>query len=147
MISKTFVQFQTSSLFPKFLKKVYVFRMHSNFLYSLYQPAYGAFHLTETMLFSQFVMTSTSRWIRLRSIQSSRLIRCFWYLSCLVFKIDPVLTVFFLVGSSLISHVPLSSTLHKFFYLCILHSFLWSLPCMLHVHMGSCHSISTKPSL
>ena len=42
-------------------------------------------------------------------------------------------TVFFPVGSFLISHVSLSVTLHKLFYLCILHSFLWSLPCMLHM--------------
>ena len=54
MISTTFVQFQTSTSFPKFLKKSYASRIQShlssNSLSSSFQSAYRIFHSTETTL-------------------------------------------------------------------------------------------------
>ena len=116
MISTTFVQFQTSSSFPKFSKKLLLpaFNLtclltHCLLLFSLLT---GSFILLE-LLFSKFIMTSSLRWIVVRSLHSFFLtyllpsILSIIPSFLLVFKIGSVLMVCLLIGSHLISHFAL----------------------------------------
>ena len=97
----TFVQFQTSTLSPKFSKK-------------LLPPAFNlTCLLTHCLLFLKFTMTSSLRWIVVRSLYSffstyllpSILLIIPSFL--LVFKIGSVLMVCLLIGSPLIFHFAL----------------------------------------
>ena len=118
MISTTFVQFQTSSSFPKFSKKSLLpaFNLtclltHCLLLFSLLT---GSFILLK-LLFLKSTMTSSLRWIVVRSLHSFfstyllplilSIIRSI--LLILVFKIGSVLMVSLLIGSHLISHFAL----------------------------------------
>ena len=116
MISTTFVQFQTSSSFPKFSKKSLLpaFNLtclltHCLLLFSLLT---GSFILLK-LLFLKSTMTSSLRWIVVRSLHSffSRyllpLILSIIPSFLLVFKIGSVLMVCLLIGSHLISHFAL----------------------------------------
>ena len=115
MISTTFVQFQTSTSFPKFSKKLLppAFNLsclltHCLFLFSLLT---GSFILLK-LLFLKFTMTSSLRWIVVRSLHSffsTYLLPLILSIlpSLLVFKIGSVLMVFLLIGSHLISHLAL----------------------------------------
>ena len=119
MISTTFVQFQTSSSFPKLSKKLLLpaFNLtclitHCLLLFSLLT---GSFTLLK-LLFSKFTMTSSLRWIVVRSLHSFfstyllpsilSIISSF----LLVFKIGSVLMVCLLIGSHLISHFALGQS-------------------------------------
>ena len=116
MISTTFVQFRTSTSFPKFSKKLLppAFNLtciltHCLLLFSLLT---GSFILLK-LLFLKFTMTSSLRWIMVRSLRSFfstyllpsilSIIPSF----LLIFKISSVLMVCLLIGSHLISHFAL----------------------------------------
>ena len=116
MISTTFVQFQTSSSFPKFSKKSLLpaFNLtclltHCLLLFSLLT---GSFILLK-LLFLKSTMTSSLRWIVVRSLHSFfstyllPLILSIIPSFLLVFKIGSVLMVCLLIGSHLISHFAL----------------------------------------
>ena len=116
MISTTSVQFQTSSSFPKFSKKSLLpaFNLtclltHCLLLFSLLT---GSFILLK-LLFLKFTMTSSLRWIVVRSLHSFfstyllPLILSIIPSFLLVFKIGSVLMVCLLIGSHLISHFAL----------------------------------------
>ena len=116
MISTTFVQFQTSSSFPKFSKKSLLpaFNLtclltHCLLLFSLLT---GSFILLK-LLFLKSTMTSSLRWIVVRSLHSFfstyllPLILSIIPSFLLVFKIGSVLMVCLLIGSHPISHFAL----------------------------------------
>ena len=116
MISTTFVQFKTSSSFPKFSKKLLLpaFNLtclltHCLLLFSLLT---GSFILLK-LLFLKYTMTSSLRWIVVRSLHSFfstyllPLILSIIPSFLLVFKIGSVLMVCLLIGSHLISHFAL----------------------------------------
>ena len=73
MISTTFVQFQTSTSFPKFSKKLLPPAFNLTCLLILCLPLFnlltGSFILLK-LLFSKFTMTSSLRWIVVRSLHS-----------------------------------------------------------------------------
>ena len=116
MISTTFVQFQTSTSFPKFSKKLLPPAFNLTCLLTLclllFNLLTGSFILLK-LLFSKFTMTSSLRWIVVRSLHSFFL--TYLLLSILliipsfslVFKIGSVLMVFLLIGSHPISHLAL----------------------------------------
>ena len=116
MISTTFVQFQTSSSFPKFSKKLLLPAFNLTFLQThcllLFSLLTGSFILLK-LLFSKFIMTSFLRWIVVRSLHSFFLtyllpsILSIIPSFLLVFKIGSVLMVCLLIGSHLISHFAL----------------------------------------
>ena len=111
MISTTFVQFQTSTLFPKSSKKLLPPAFNLTCLLILCLPLFilltGSFILLK-LLFSKFTMTSSLRWIVVRSLHSFfstyllLLILSIIPSFLLVFKIGLVLMVFLLIGSHLI---------------------------------------------
>ena len=116
MISTTFVQFQTSSSFPKSSKKLLLLALnltclltHCLFLFSLLT---GSFILLK-LLFLKSTMTSSLRWIVVRSLHSFfstyllPLILSIIPSFLLIFKIGSVLMVCLLIGSHLISHFAL----------------------------------------
>ena len=116
MIETTFVQIQTSSAFPKFSKKLLLpaFNLtclltHCLLLFSLLT---GSFILLK-LLFLKFIMTSSLRWIVVRSLHSffsTYLLPLILFIIpsfLLVFKIGSVLMVCLLTGSHLISHFAL----------------------------------------
>ena len=113
MISTTFVQFQTSFSFPKFSRKLLLpaFNLtclltHCLLFFSLLT---GSFILLK-LLFLKSTMTSSLRWIVVRSLHSFfstyllPLILSIIPSFLLVFKIGSVLMVCLLIGSHLISH-------------------------------------------
>ena len=116
MISTTFVQFQTSTSFPKFSRKLLPPAFNLTCLLThcllLFNLLTGSFILLK-LLFLKFTMTSSLRWIVVRSLHSFfstyllpsilSIIPSF----LLVFKIGSVLMVFLLIGSHLISHFAL----------------------------------------
>ena len=116
MISTTFVQFPTSTSFPKFSKKLLPPAFNLTCLLTLclllFNLLTGSFILLK-LLFSKFTMTSSLRWIVVRSLHSFFL--TYLLLSILliipsfslVFKIGSVLMVFLLIGSHPISHLAL----------------------------------------
>ena len=116
MISTTFVQFPTSISFPKFLKKLLPPAFSLTCLLTpcllLFNLLTGSFILLK-LLFSKFIMTSSLRWIVVRSLHSFFL--TYLLLSILliipsfslVFKIGLVLMVFLLIGSHPTSHLAL----------------------------------------
>ena len=116
MISTTFVQFQTSSSFPKFSRKLLLLAFNLTCLLThcllLFSLLNGSFILLK-LLFLKFTMTSSLRWIVLRSLHSFfstyllPLILSIIPSFLLVFKIGSVLMVCFLIGSHLISHFAL----------------------------------------
>ena len=145
MISTTFVQFQTSSSFPKFSRKSLLPAFNLTFFHAhdldarpdrsanlwrvtndrtylltcllthcllLFSLLTGSFILLK-LLFLKFTMTSSLRWIVVRSIQSFfstyllPLILSIIPSFLLVFKIGSVLMVCLLIGSHLISHFAL----------------------------------------
>ena len=116
MISTTFVQFLTSTSFPKFSKKLLPPAFNLTCLLTLclllFNLLTGSFILLK-LLFSKFTMTSSLRWIVVRSLHSFfsiyllLLILLIILSFSLVFKIGLVLTVFLLIGSHLISHLAL----------------------------------------
>ena len=116
MISTTFVQFPTSTSFSKFSKKLLppAFNLtclltHCLLLFSLLT---GSFILLK-LLFLKFTMTSSLRWIVVRSLHlffSTNLLPSILSIIpsfLLVFKIGLVLMVSLLIGSHLISHFAL----------------------------------------
>ena len=116
MISTTFVQSLTSTSFPKFSKKLLPPAFNLTCLLTLCLLLFNLF--TESsiqlkLLFSKFTMTSSLRWIVVRSLHSFFL--TYLLLSTLsiipsfslVFKIGLVLMVFLLLGSHPISHLAL----------------------------------------
>ena len=116
MISTNFVQFQTSSSFPKFSKKLLLpaFNLtclltHCLLLFSLLT---GSFILLK-LLFLKSTITSSLRWIVVRSLHSFfstyllPLILSIIPSFLLVFKIGSVLMVCLLIGSHHISHFAL----------------------------------------
>ena len=116
MISTTFVQFQTSSSFPKFSKKLLLpafnLTCHLTHCLLLFSLLTGSFiHLK--LLFLKSTMTSSLRWIVVRSLHSFfstyllPLILSIIPSFLLVFKIGSVLMVCLLIGSHLISHFAL----------------------------------------
>ena len=120
MISTTFVQFQTSSSFPKFSRKLLLpaFNLtclltHCLLLFSLLT---GSFIILK-LLFLKFTMTSSLRWIVVRLLHSffstylPPLILSIIPSFLLVFKIGSVLMVCLLIGSHLISHSALRQSL------------------------------------
>ena len=116
MISTTFVQFQTSSSFPKFSKKSLLPAFNLTCLLThcllLFSLLIGSFILLK-LLFLKSTMTSSLRWIVVRSLHSFfstyllPLILSIIPSFLLVFKIGSVLMVCLLIGSHLISHFAL----------------------------------------
>ena len=116
MISTTFVQFQTSTSFPKFSKKLLPPAFNPTCLLTLclllFNLLTGSFILLK-LLFLKFTMTSSLRWIVVRSLHSFfstyllPLILLIIPSFSLVFKIGLVLMVFLLIGFHLISHLAL----------------------------------------
>ena len=119
MISTTFVKFQTSTLFPKFSKKLLppVFNLTClpTLCLLLFNLLTGSFILLK-LLFLKFTMTSSLRWIVVRSLHSFfltyllPLIPLIILSFSLVFKIGLVLMVFPLIGSHHISHLALGQS-------------------------------------
>ena len=116
MISTNFAQFQTSTSFPKFSRKLLPPAFNLTCLLTLCLPLSnlltGSF-IPLKLLFSKFTMTSSLRWIVVRSFHSFfstyllLLILSIIPSYSLVFKIGLVLMVFLLIGSHLISHLAL----------------------------------------
>ena len=116
MISTTFVLFHTSTSFPKFSKKLLPPAFNLTCLLTLclllFNLLTGSFILLK-LLFLKFIMTSSLRWIVVRSLHSFfstyllPLILSIIPSFSLVFKIGSVLMVFLLIGSHLISHLAL----------------------------------------
>ena len=116
MISTTFVLFQTSTSFSKFSKKLLPPAFNLTCLLTLclllFNLLTGSFILLK-LLFSKFTMTSSLRWIVVRSLHSFfstyllPLILSIIPSFLLVFKIGSILMVFLLIGSHLISHLAL----------------------------------------
>ena len=116
MISTTSVQFQTSSSFPKFSKKSLLPALNLTCLLThcllLFSLLTGSFILLK-LLFLKSTMTSSLRWIVVRSLHSFfstyllPLILSIIPSFLLVFKIGSVLMVCLLIGSHLISHFAL----------------------------------------
>ena len=113
MISTTFVQFQTSTSFPKFSKKLLPLAFNLTCLLThclLFNLLTGSFILLK-LHFLNFTMTSSLRWIVVRSFHSFfstyllPLILSIIPSFLLVFKIGSVLMVCLLIGSHLISHL------------------------------------------
>ena len=114
MISTTFTQFQTSTSFPKFSKKLFPPALNLTCLLTLclllFNLLTGSFILLK-LLYLKFTMTSSLRWIVVRSLHSFfstyllPLILSIIPSFSLVFKIGSVLMVFLLIGSHLISHL------------------------------------------
>ena len=116
MISTTFIQFQTSTSFPKFSKKLLPPAFNLTCLLTLclllFNLLTGSFILLK-LLFLKFTMTSSLRWIMVRSLHSFfstyllpsilSIIPSF----LLVFKIGSVVMVILLISSHLISHFAL----------------------------------------
>ena len=115
-ISTTFVQFPTSTSFPKFSKKLLPPAFNLTCLLTLclllFNLLTGSFILLK-LLFSKFTMTSSLRWIVVRSLHSFFLTYLLLLILLiipsfsLVFKIGSVLMVFLLIGSHPISHLVL----------------------------------------
>ena len=137
MISTTFVQFQTSSSFPKFSKKSLLPAFNLTCLLTHYLLLFslltGSFILLK-LLFLKSTMTSSLRWIVVRSLHSFfstyllPLILSIIPSFLLVFKIGSVLMVCLLIGSHLISSHRSQAVSINDSYLCILYSFLWRTP-------------------
>ena len=116
MISTTFVQFPTSTSYPKFLKKLLPPAFNLTCLLTpcllLSNLLTGSFILLK-LLFLKFTMTSSLRWIVVRSLHSFfltyplPLILLIIPSFLLVFKIGSVLMVCLLIGSHLIFHFAL----------------------------------------
>ena len=116
MISTTFVQFQTSTSFPKFSKKLLPPAFNLTCLLTLclllFNLLIGSFILLK-LLFLKFTLTSSLRWIVVKSLHSFfstyllPLILLIIPSSSLVFKIGSVLMVFLSIGSHHISHLAL----------------------------------------
>ena len=115
MISTTFVQFQTSTSSPKFSKKLLPLAFNLTCLLThclLFNLLIGSFILLK-LLFLKFTMTSSLRWIVVRSLHSFfstyllPLILSIIPSFLLVFKIGSVLMVCLLIGSHLIFHFAL----------------------------------------
>ena len=116
MISTTFVQSLTSTSFPKFSKKLLPPAFNLTCLLTLCLLLFNLLtgsSIQLKLLFSKFTMTSSLRWIVVRSLHSFFL--TYLLLSTLsiipsfslVFKIGLVLMVFLLLGSHPISHLAL----------------------------------------
>ena len=116
MISTTFVQSLTSTSFPKFSKKLLPPAFNLTCLLTLCLLLFNLLTWSSIqlkLLFSKFTMTSSLRWIVVRSLHSFFL--TYLLLSTLsiipsfslVFKIGLVLMVFLLLGSHPISHLAL----------------------------------------
>ena len=115
-IPTTFVQSQTSTSFPKFSKKLLPPAFNLTCLLTLclllLNLLTGSFILLK-LLFLKFKMTSSLRWIVVRSLHSFfltyllPLILSIIPSFSLVFKISSVLMVFHLIGFYLISHLVL----------------------------------------
>ena len=116
MISTTFVQSLTSTSFPKFSKKLLPPAFNLICLLTLCLLLFNLLtgsSIQLKLLFSKFTMTSSLRWIVVRSLHSFFL--TYLLLSTLsiipsfslVFKIGLVLMVFLLLGSHPISHLAL----------------------------------------
>ena len=115
MISTTFVQFQTSTSSPKFSKKLlppaFNFTCLLTHCLLLFNLLTGSFILLK--LFLKFTMTSSYRWIVVRSLYSFfstyllPLILSIIPTFLLVFKIGSVMIVCLLNGSHLIFHFAL----------------------------------------
>ena len=116
MISTTFVQFQTSTSSPKFLKRLLppVFNLTCLLTHCLlfFNLLTGSFILLK-LLFLKFTMTSSLRWIVVRSLHSffstylQPLILSIIPSFLLIFKIGSVLMVCLLIGSHFIFHFAL----------------------------------------
>ena len=134
MISTTFVQFQTSTLFPKSSKKLLPpgiqSHLSSNSLSSSFQSAYWIFHSTETTLLKihNDLILAMDR----GEVTSLILLD----LSAAFDTVDHSILLtrlqnwFGLDGLSLnwfhiLSLISLSGSLNQWFHLCILYSFLW----------------------
>ena len=114
-----FAQFQTSTSFPKFSRKLLPPAFNLTWLLTLClllsNLLTGSFILLK-LLFSKFTMTSSLRWIVVRSLHSFfstyllLLILSIIPSFSLVFKIGLVLMVFFLIGSDPISHLALKQS-------------------------------------
>ena len=119
MISTTFVHFQTSSSFPKVSRKLLLPAINLTCLLThcllLFSLLTGSFILLK-LLFLKFTMTSSLRWIVVRSLHSFfstyllPLILSIIPSFLLVFKIGSVLMVCLLIGSHLISHFALKQS-------------------------------------
>ena len=131
MISTTFVLFQTSTSSPKYWKNLLPPAFNLTCLLThcllLFNLLTGFFILLK-LLSLKFTMTSSLRWIMVRSLHSFLstyllpLILSIIPSFLLVFKIGSVLMACLLIGSHLIFHFALS------LHLCILYSFLWCTP-------------------
>ena len=115
MISTTFAQFQTSTSFPKFSKRLLppAFNLTCLLTLCLLSNLLTGSFIPLKLLFSKFTMISSLRWIVVRSLHSFfstyllLLILSIIPSFSLVFKIGLVLMVFLLIGSHPISHLAL----------------------------------------
>ena len=131
MISTTFVQFQSSTSFSKFSKKLlppaFDLTCQQTLCFLLFNLLTGSFILLK-LLFLKFTMTSSWRLIVVRSLHSFfstyllPLILSIIPSFLLVFKIGLVLMIFRLIGSHLISHLALRQSQSMIPYL---HSLLF----------------------